>query len=194
MTQQAQQVSAWSQTLRARLNMAAYVGIGIFLYLEGDRLSNALMQGMGIVFFVPAFLILIGQLPIGTLRRIAKTVDDIFLFPRYIAAIPIVIMGVLHWVSLTEQTEALWVIPAVLLVFIVYDIIGVVKNTRTMVRSIGTKATAIRHLKLLSLVLIVFVVVVLAFDAQAIGKPVFWLIPAVISLIIALFLDGTLKK
>lgn len=194
MAQQAQQVSEWSQSLRARLHIAAYVSVGIFLYLEGGRLSNVLMRGMGIVFFAPAFLILIGQLPIGILRRIAKSADDIFLFPRYIATIVIVTMGVLNWVSSTKQTEALWAIPVVLLVFIVYDIIGVVKNTRTMVRSIGTKATAIRQLKLLSLVLIVFVLVVLAFDAQGIGKPVFWLIPAVVSLIIALFLDGTLKK
>lgn len=152
------------------------------------------MQGLGIVFFVPAFLILIGQLPFGILRRIAKSADEIFLFPLYIATIAVVIDLVLNWVSLTKQIEVLWVIPIVLLVFIVYDIIGMVKETRRMFRAIGKKSTAIRQLKILSLVLIVFVTIVLAFGAQGIGKPVFWLIPAVVSLIIALFLDGTLKK
>lgn len=90
--------------------------------------------------------------------------------------------------------EALWAIPIVLIVFIVYDIVAVVKNTKAMVRSIGKKATAIKQLRLLSLVLIIFVLVILASDAQGIGKPVFWLIPAAVSLTITLFLDGTLKK
>ncbi|MBA7705334.1 hypothetical protein ES703_114162 [subsurface metagenome] len=46
----------------------------------------------------------------------------------------------------------------------------------------------------MTFVLLVFVIFVRAFDVQRIGLPILWLIPAVISLAIVLFLDGTFKK
>lgn len=194
MAEQEQQVSKWSRSLKARLHIFAYVSAFIFLYIEGGRLSNVLIQAVGILFLVPAFLILIGQLRVVVLKRVAKFADDVSSFPMYIIAITIFIREVFDWVNFTEQVEVLWAIPVVLLAIIVYDITDIVKGTRAMARSIGKKATAIRQLKALSFVLIYFVLFVLAFDVQGIGKPIFWLTPAVISLTIALFLDGTFRK
>ncbi|GAI57465.1 unnamed protein product, partial [marine sediment metagenome] len=75
-----------------------------------------------------------------------------------------------------------------------FQAIDIVKSARENARLIGKKATAIRWLKVLTFILLVFVIFVRAGDVQRIGKPIFWLIPAVISLTIALFLDGTFKK
>ena len=194
MAEQEQQVSKWSQSLKARLHILAYVSAFIFLYIEGGRLSNVLIQAVGIFFLVPAFLILIGQLRVIVLKRVAKFADDVSSLPMYLIAITIFVREVFDWVNFTELVGVLWAIPVVLLVFMVYDITDIVKGTRAMARSIGKKATAIRQLKVLSFVLIYFVLIVFAFDVQGIGKPIFWLTPALISLTIALFLDGTFKK
>ena len=194
MAEQEQQVSKWSQSLKARLHILAYVSAFIFLYIEGGRLSNVLIQAVGIFFLVPAFLILIGQLRVIVLKRVAKFADDVSSLPMYLIAITIFVREVFDWVNFTELVGVLWAIPVVLLVFMVYDITDIVKGTIAMARSIGKKATAIRQLKVLSFVLIYFVLIVFAFDVQGIGKPIFWLTPALISLTIALFLDGTFKK
>jgi hypothetical protein len=194
MAQHEQQVSKWSNSLGARLHILAYIGTFIFLYIEGDKLSNMRIQVVGILFLAPAFLILLGQLRVVVLKRVAKFVDNFFTFPMYIIAIAVFIKGVLDLVNSTEQVELLWAIPVVILGIIVHDIIDIVKGARENARLIGKKATAIRWLKELTFVLLVFVLFVLAFDVQRIGKPIFWLIPAVISLTVALFLDGTFKK
>ena len=194
MADQEQPVSKWSHSLRARIHIFAYVFASIFLYIEGGGLSNSLIQMVGIVFLIPAFLLLLGQLRIGILKRVAKFADDIASFSLYVITIVIFIKEMFNWVNLTEQIEVLWAIPVVLFAFIVYDIIDVVQDTRAMARSTGKKASAIRQLKVLSFVLIYFVLLMLAFDVQGIGKPFFWLTPAVISLMVALFLDGTFKK
>lgn len=60
MTQPNQQVSEWSKSLRARIHIAAYTAVGIFLLFEGSSLSNNLILGLGILFFVPAFLLFLG--------------------------------------------------------------------------------------------------------------------------------------
>lgn len=101
---------------------------------------------------------------------------------------------VFDWANFTQQVEWLWVIPTALLAIIVYDITDIIKGTRAMARSIGKKATTIRQLKILAFVLIYFEILVLAFDIQGLGKPIFWLASALISLTIALFLDDTFKK
>ena len=194
MAEQEQQVSKWSQSLKARFHILAYVAAFIFLYIEGGRLSTVLIQAVGIFFLVPAVLILIGQLRVVVLKRVAKFADDVSSLPMYLIAITIFVREVFDWVNFTELVGVLWAIPVVLLVFMVYDITDIVKGTRAMARSIGKKATAIRQLKVLSFVLIYFVLIVFAFDVQGIGKPIFWLTPALISLTIALFLDGTFKK
>ena len=194
MAEREQQVSKWSESLRARLHILAYISAFIFLYIEGGRLSNMLIQVVGMLFLVAAVLILIGQLRFVVLKRVAKFADDVFTFPMYIIFITAFIKEVFDLANSTKQVELLWAIPVVLLGIIVYDIIGVVKDTRENARLIGKKATTIRRLKVLTFVLLVFVLVVLAFDVQGIGKPIFWLIPAAISLTIALFLDGTFKK
>lgn len=194
MAEQEQQVSEWSKSFSARLHILAYFSVFIFLYIEGGRLSNMLIQVVSILFLVAAFLILIGQLPVVVLKRVAKFADDTFTFPMYIIAITGFIKGVVDLVNFTEQIELLWAIPVVLLGIIVYDIIRIVKDARESARLIGKKVTAIRRLKVLTFVLLIFVLVVFAFDVQEIGSPIFWLIPAVISLTIALFLDGTFKK
>ncbi len=194
MAEHEQQVSKWSHSLKARIHIFSYVLASIFLYIEGGRLSNEQIQVGGILFLIPAFLILIAQRRDGILKRIAKSADDVSSFALYIIVIVIFIREVFNWVNLTKQIEVLWAIPIVLFTFIVYDIIDIVKDTRTMARLRGKKETAIRQLKLLSFFLIFFTLVILAFDVQGIGKPIFWLTPAVISLTIALFLDGTFKK
>jgi len=194
MVEQEQQVSKWSKSLRARLHILAYIGAFIFLYIEGDKLSNMRIQVVGILFLVPAVLILIGQLRVLVLKKVAKFVDNIFIFPMYIVFIAIFIKEVLDLVNSTEQVELLWAIPAVILGIMVHDIIDIVKGAKESARLIGKKATAIRWLKELSFVILIFVLFVLAFDVQEIGRPIFWLIPAIISLTIVLFLDGTFKK
>ncbi len=192
--EQEQQVSRWSQSLKARIHIFSYVLASIFLYIEGGRISNEQIQIGGILFLIPAFLILIAQRRAGIVKRAAKLVDDISLRSLYIIAIVIFIKEVFNWANLTNQIGVLWAIPIVLFTFIVYDIIDTVKNTRTMVRSMGKKETAIKQLKTLSFVLIFFTMAVLLANVQGIGRPVFWLIPAVIALMIALFLDGTFKR
>jgi len=194
MVEQEQQVSKWSKSLRARLHILAYIGAFIFLYIEGDKLSNMRIQVVGILFLVPAVLILIGQLRVLVLKKVAKFVDNIFIFPMYIVFIAIFIKEVLDLVNSTEQVELLWAIPVVILGIMVHDIIDIVKGAKESARLIGKKATAIRWLKELSFVILIFVLFVLAFDVQEIGRPIFWLIPAIISLTIVLFLDGTFKK
>ena len=194
MAQQEQQVSKGSKPLSTRLHILAYIGAFIFLYIEGDKLSNMLIQVVSILFLVAAFLILLGQLRVVVLKRVAKFADNVFTFPMYIIAIAVFIKGGLDLVNSTEQVELLWAIPVVLLGIIVYDIINIVKGARENARLIGKKETAIRWLKELTFLLLVFVLFVLAFDFQEIVKPILWLIPAVISLTIVLFLDGTFKK
>lgn len=194
MEEQEQQISKWSQSVRARIHIFAYIAAFIFLYIEGGKLSNTLIQAVGILFLVPAFLILIGQLRVSVLKRIAKFADDVSAFPMYVIAITFFITQVFDLIKFTERVELLWAIPAALAAIIVYDIIDIVKGTKEMARVMGKKATAIRQLKVLAFVLMYFMLFVLAFDVQGIGKPIFWLTPAVISLTIALYLDGTFKK
>jgi len=189
-----EQVSKWSGSLKARVHIFGYISAFIFLCIEGGKLSNVLIQTLGILFLVPAFLILIAQFRVAILKRVAKFADDVSSFPMYIIAIAIFIREVFDWVNFTQQVQVLWVIPVALLAIIVYDITNIVKGTRAMARSMGKKATAITQLKVLSFILIYFVILVLAFDVQGFGKPIFWLVPALISLTIALFLDGTFKK
>jgi hypothetical protein len=194
MEEQVQEISKWSHSLKARLHIFAYIIAGIFLYIKGGELSDVLIQAVGIAFFTTAFLILIGQLPCVVLKKIAKFADGVSSFGLYIATLVIFITAVIDWANETERIAVLWAIPVVLLAFIVYDIIDIVKNTRTMARSIGKKATASRQLKRLSFLLTFLVLLMLVRDIQGIGKPVFWLTPAFISLMIALCLDGTFRN
>lgn len=189
-----EEVSQWSQSVKTRLHILGYISALVFLYIEGGKLSNTLIQAVGLSFLAPALLILLGQFRVLVLKKIAKFVDDVFSLPMYIIAITVFIREVFDWVNFTEQVEWLWAIPVVLFGIIVYDIVHIVKNAKASAREIGKKITATRQLKLLSFVLIYFVIIAFAFDVQGIGKPIFWLIPAAISLTIALFLDGTLKK
>jgi hypothetical protein len=192
--QQEQQVSKESQPLRARLHILAYIGAFIFLYIEGGKLSNMPIQVVGILFLVPALLILIGELHFLVLKRIAKFADNVSTYPMYLIALTVFIKGILDLVNSTKQVQLLWVIPIVFLGIIVHDIINIVKGAREEARLTGNKVTASRRLKELTFFLLVFVLCALAFDFQEIVKPIFWLIPAVISLTIALFLDGTFRK
>ena len=194
MAQQEQQVSKGSKSLRARLHILAYICAFIFLYIEGGKLSNMRIQGVGILFLVVAFLILIGQLRVVVLKRVAKFVDTFFIFPMYIVFIAIFIKGGLDLVNSTAQVELLWAIPVVILGIIVYDIVDIVKGARENARFIGKKATAIRWLKVLTFVLLVLVIFVRAFESPEIVKPLFWLIPAVISFMIVLILESNIKK
>jgi len=194
MAEQEQQVSEWSKSFSTRLHILAYLSVFIFLYIEGGRLSNMLIQVVSIWFLVGAFLILIGQLPVVVLKKIAKSADDALTFPMYIIAIVGFIKGVIALVNFTEQVELLWAIPVLILGITVYDIIRLVKDARESARLIGKKTTTIRLLKVLTFVLLIFVIVVFGFDVQGMGKPIFWLIPAIISLTFALFFDGTFRK
>ena len=172
----------------------AYIGAFTFLYIEGHKLSNIRIQVVGILFLVPAFLILLAQMRVVVIKRVAKFVDNIFIFPMYIVFVAIFIKEILNLVNSTEQVELLWAIPVLIVGILVHDIISIVQGAKESARLIGKKATAIRRLKELTFVILIFVLFVLAFDVQEIGRPVFWLIPAIISLMIALFLDGTFKK
>ena len=194
MVEQEQQVSKWSKSLRTRLHILAYIGAFTFLYIEGHKLSNIRIQVVGILFLVPAFLILLAQMRVVVIKRVAKFVDNIFIFPMYIVFVAIFIKEILNLVNSTEQVELLWAIPVLIVGILVHDIISIVQGAKESARLIGKKATAIRRLKELTSVILIFVLFVLAFDVQEIGRPVFWLIPAIISLMIALFLDGTFKK
>lgn len=194
MAQQKQQIPEVSKPFALRVHILAYIGVFILLYIEGNKLANTLVQVVGIVFIVAAFLILIGQLPVVVLKKVARFVDNVFTFPMYIIGILVFLMGVLDLVESTGQVELLWAIPVVLVGILVYDIINIIKGTGESARLIGKKETAIKWLKDLTFVILFFVLFVLAFDVQGIGRPVFWLIPAIVSLTIALFLDGTFKK
>lgn len=189
-----QTVAEWSQSAKTRIHILGFVSAFFFLFLEGSRLSYAPAQATGYYFLAAAFLVLIGQLPFVILKRIAKFADDVSILPMYMVAVAGFIKGIFELINATGQVNILWAIPIVLLGIIVYDIIVTVKGTRATARILGKKATAIRQLKILSFVLVYFVVLILAFDVQGIGKPVFWLTPALISLVIALFLEGTLHR
>jgi hypothetical protein len=121
---------------------------------------------VGILFLVPAFLILIGQLHVSVLKRIAKFADDVSIFPMYVIAITFFMTQVFDLVKFTERVELLWAIPAVLVAILVYDIIDIVKGTREMARVMGKNATAVRQLKSLAFILTYFVLLALAFDVQ----------------------------
>lgn len=194
MTEQEQKASKRSQSIRERIHIFGYVLAFIFLFIEGGRLSNVLIQVVGVLFLVPALLILIGQFRVAKLKRIANFADDISTFPMYLATITLFIKEIFSLVNFTQQVELIWVIPVVLLAIIVYDIIEIVKHTKAMAVSIGNKVAASRQLKILTYVIIYFLILVLAFNVQGIGNLIFWLIPAFISLVIALYLDGTLKR
>lgn len=194
MTEQEQKASKQSQSLRERIHIFGYVLAFIFLFIEGGRLSNVLIQVVGALFLVPALLVLIGQFRVAKLKRIANFADDISTFPMYLATITLFIKEIFSLINFTQQVELLWIIPVVLLAIIVYDISKIVKDTKAMAVSIGNKAAASRQLKILTYVIIYFLILVLAFNVQGIGNLVFWLIPAFISLVIALYLDGTLKR
>lgn len=194
MAQQKQQNPEVSKPFAQRVHILAYVGVFILLYIEGNKLPNTLVQVVATLFVVAAFLILIGQLPVVMLKKVARFVDNVFTLPMYITGILVFITRVLDLVESTGQGELLWSIPVVLIGIIVYDIINIIKGAGEGARLIGKKETAIKWLKDLTFVILVFVLFVLAFDVQGIGSPVFWLIPAVVSLTIALFLDGTFKK
>jgi len=191
MAKREQQVS---DSLRARIHIFGYVLAFIFLFIEGGKLSNVLIQVVGGLFLVPALLILAVQFRASKLKRIANFADDVSTFPMYLATITLFIKEIFSLVNFTQQVELIWVIPVVLLAIIVYDIVEIIKVTKAMAVSIGGKAAASRQLKLLTFVIICFLILVLAFNVQGIGKPVFWLIPAFISLVIALYLDDTLKR
>jgi hypothetical protein len=176
------------------MHILGYIGAFVFLFLEGSRLSYSPAQAISYYFLAPALLIVIGQLPLVILKRIAKYVDDVSKLPMYTVAILGFIKGMYELFSVTRQVSVLWAIPVALLVIIVWDIITIIKDTKTKVKILGGKLTAIRQLKKLSFILVYFVVLILAFDVQGIGKPVFWLTPALISLGIALFLEGNTRK
>lgn len=194
MAQQKQQIPEVSKPFALRVHMLAYIGVFILLYIEGNKLANTPVRVVGILFVVAAFLILLGQLPVVALRKVARFVDSVFTFPMYIVGILVFISGVLDLVESTGQVELLWSIPVVLIGILVYDTINMIKGAGESARLIGKKETAIKWLKDLTFVILFFVLFVLAFDVQGIGRPVLWLIPAIVSLTIALFLDGTFKK
>ncbi len=194
MAEQQQQVTEWSQSAKTRMHIFGYIGAFFFLFLEGSRLSYVPAQATSYYFLAPALLVLIGQLPFVIVKRIAKFVDDVSTLPMYMVAVAGFIKGIFELINATGQVSILWAIPVALIAIIVWDIIVLVKDTKATVRILGKKPTAIRQLKILSFVLVYFVVFILAFDVQGIGKPVFWLTPALISLVIALFLEGTIKK
>jgi len=191
MAKREQQVS---NSLRARIHIFGYVLAFIFLLIEGGKLSNVLIQVVSGLFLVPALLILAVEFRASKLKRIANFADDVSTFPMYLATITLFIKEIFSLVNFTQQVELLWVIPVVLLAIIVYDIAEIIRTTKAMAVSIGSKAAASRQLKLLTFVIICFLILVLAFDVQGIGRPVFWLIPAFIALVIALYLDDTLKR
>ena len=194
MAEQQQQVTEWSQSAKTRMHILGYIGAFFLLFLEGSRQSYTPAQIYSYYFLAPALLVLTAQLPFLTLKKMAKFADDVSVLPMYTVAILGFIKGIFELINATGQISILWAIPVALIAIIVWDIIGIVKDIRTSVRILGKKPTAIKRLKILSLVLVYFVVFILAFDVQDIGKPVFWLTPALISLTIALFLEGTIKK
>lgn len=194
MAEQEQKALKQSQPVRDRIHIFGYVLAFIFLFIEGGRLSNVLIQVVGVLFLVPALLLLMGQFRVTTLKRIANYADDISIFPMYLATITLFIKEIFSLINFTQRVELLWIIPVVLLAIIVYDVIEIAKDTKIMAVSIGNKAAVSRKLKILTFVIIYFLILVLAFNVQGLGNLVFWLIPAFISLVIALYLDGTLKR
>ncbi len=194
MAEQKQQGSERSEPFSARLHILGYFAAFIFLYIEGGRLSNMPIQVVSILFLAGAVLTALGQLPFAVLKKVAKSADDALTLPMYLIAIIGFIQGVVDLVNFTRQVELLWAIPVVLFGITVYDITRLVKVVREDARLRGNNTTIIRLLKVLTFVLLVVVLVVLAFDGKGMDKPIFWLIPAVISLTIVLFLDGTFKK
>jgi len=194
MAEQRQQVTEWSQSAKTRMHILGYIGAFFLLFIEGSRQSYMPAQATSYYFLAPALLVLTAQLPFISLKKIANFADDVSVLPMYIVAILGFIKGVFELINTTGQVSILWAIPVVLFGIIIWDMIGIIKDIRTSVRTFGKKLTATRRLKILSFVLVYFVVFILAFDVQNIGKPVFWLAPALISLTIALFLDGTIKK
>src|SRR4030067_26504 len=129
-----QPVSKWSSSFRARVHIFGYVSAFTFLFIEGGKLSNVLIQAVGMFFLIPAFLIFLAQFRIGIIKRVAKFADDVSSFPMYMVVITIFIREVFDWINFTQRVEVLWAIPIVLLALIVYDIIDIVKCTRAMGR------------------------------------------------------------
>lgn len=182
----------WVESLKSRIHVFAYVSVSIFLITQGNELSNSFIEIIGVLFLIPALLLLLSLLPIRILKKCAEYVENFSLLSLYFVVIMIFIKESFDWVALTQNTTILWVIPAILLVFVIYDVISIIKDFYSRAETIGTRKTVIRQLKILSFVLTYFVLLLLAFGIQGLGNPVFWLIPAVACQLVALFLDKTI--
>ena len=182
----------WLESLRSRIHIFAYVSVSIFLLAQGKQLSNKLIEVVGWLFLIPAFLLLLSLLPIRILKKCAEYVDKFSLLSLYLVVIVIFVKQSFDWVALTQNTIILWVIPVLLVVFVLYDIISLITDILSRAKITNTRETVIRQLKILSFVLTYFVLLLLAFNVQGLGNPVFWLIPAVACQLAALFLDKTI--
>ncbi len=194
MTEQQKQVTEWSQSAKTRMHIAGYIGAFFFLFLEGNSQSSVPAQATSFYFLAPALLVFIGQLPFVILKRIAKFADDVSVFPLYVVVLAGFVKGIVELINATGQISIIWAIPIALLGIIIWDMVIIVRDITASARILGKKPTATRKLKTLSFVLIFFVILILAFDIQDFGKPVFWLIPGFISLMIALFLEDTVNR
>jgi len=182
----------WLESLKSRIHIFAYVSVSIFLITQGNELSNSFIEIIGVLFLIPALLLLLSLLPIRILKKCAEYVENFSLLSLYFIVIMIFIKESFDWVALTQNTTILWVIPAILIAFVIYDVISIIKDSYSRAKTIGTRETVIRQLRILSFVLTYFVLLLLSFGIQGLGNPLFWLIPAVACQLVALFLDKTI--
>lgn len=182
----------WLESLKSRIHIFAYVSVSIFLITQGNKLSNSLIEIIGVLFLIPALILLLSLLPSRILKKFAEYAENFSLLSLYLVVIVIFIKESLDWVALTQNTAILWVIPGILIVFLLYDVISIIKDFCSRAKEKGTRETVIRQLKILSFVLTYFVLLLLAFGVQNLGNLVFWLIPAVACQLVVLFLDKTI--
>ncbi len=182
----------WIESLKSRIHIFAYASVSIFLLTQGNKLANPFIEIIGVLFLIPILILLLSLLPIRIFKKCAEYVNNFSLLSLYLVVIAIFIKESFDWVALTKNTTILWVIPVILVAFVLYDVISIIKDSYSRAKTKGTRETIIRQLKILSFVLTYFVLLMLAFGVQGLGNPVFWLIPAVACQLVVLFLDKSI--
>lgn len=105
------------------MHILGYIGAFFFLFLEGSSQYYAPAKAISYYFLAPALLILLGQLPLAIIKRIAKFADDVSAFPMYVVVILGFVKGCFNLINATGQVSIIWAILVVLLVIIEFGII-----------------------------------------------------------------------
>ncbi len=177
-----------------RAHIVGYVLASIFLYVKGKMIGDSPLIVISLFVGVAALFILLGKLPNKWFKNIAKYINDSFSPILYVVMVAGFVIAILELIKITDTALWIWLVLVGLFGFILYDLVNIIKNMKKEAKQVGWKSTTIRHLKILSLTIFLFVFVMLIRNVQGIGAPYIWLAPGIVSLLSALILEGDIKK